>query len=81
MVLILQNLYVKHDIPVIINNEKIILEKLAEEYATLYAKYIKTDYVNKNTFNRNFTKDFFKVLPKDLIKKYSLKSVTEIDFP
>ena len=60
--------YEKHDIPVIINKEKIILEKLAEEYATLYAKYITTDYVNNNTFNKNFTKDFFKVLPKDLIK-------------
>ena len=72
--------YTKHDIPIIINNEKIILEKLAEEYATLYAKYIKTDYVNSNTFNRNFTKDFFKVLSKDIIKKYNLKSVSEIDF-
>ena len=72
--------YIKHDIPIIINNEKFILEKLAEEYATLYAKYIKTDYVSNNTFNRNFTKDFFKVLPKDIIKKYSLKLVTEIDF-
>lgn len=72
--------YEKHDIPVIINKEKIILEKLAEEYATLYAKYITTDYVNNNTFNRNFTKDFFKELPKDLIKKYDLKSVTQIDF-
>tara|TARA_B110000879_G_C11135344_1_gene497878 strand:+ start:213 stop:1862 length:1650 start_codon:yes stop_codon:yes gene_type:complete len=73
-------LYVKHNIPVIINNEKIILENLAEEYATLYAKYIKTDYINKNIFNKNFTKDFFKVLPKELIKKYNLKSVTEINF-
>ena len=72
--------YIKHDIPIIINNEKIILEKLAEEYATLYAKYIKTDYADNNTFNRNFTKDFFKVLPKDIIKKYNLKLVTEIDF-
>lgn len=72
--------YVKHNIPIMINNEKIVLEKLAEEYATMYAKYITTDYINNNTFNKNFTKDFFKVLPKDIIKKYDLKSVTQIDF-
>lgn len=72
--------YVKHNIPIIINNEKIILEKLPEEYATLYAKYITTDYVKNNNFNKNFTKDFFKVLPNELIKKYNLKNVTEIDF-
>lgn len=72
--------YVKHNIPIMINNEKIVLEKLAEEYATMYAKYITTDYINNNTFNKNFTKDFFEVLPKDMIKKYDLKSVTQIDF-
>tara|TARA_B100000768_G_scaffold135297_1_gene126082 strand:- start:3596 stop:5245 length:1650 start_codon:yes stop_codon:yes gene_type:complete len=72
--------YEKHDIPVIINKEKIVLGKLAEEYATLYAKYVTTDYINNSTFNKNFTKDFFKVLPKDLVKKFNLKSVIEIDF-
>ena len=42
--------YKSHKIPVIINNEKIILPELAEEYAVMYVKFIDTDYINNNTF-------------------------------
>jgi DNA topoisomerase-1 len=37
--------YKKHDIPIIVKNKKIILNKQAEEYATMYSKYINTEYV------------------------------------
>ena len=50
--------YIPHKTPVIINNQKIILEPLAEEYATMYAKFINTEYITKPLFNKNFWKDF-----------------------
>ncbi len=58
--------YVPHQIPIIYKGEEIILPPLAEEYATLYAKYLGTDYVEKTKFNKNFFKDFKEVLPSNL---------------
>lgn len=57
--------YVKHDIPIKYKGQEVILDDLAEEYATLYAKFIDTDYVTNSTFNKNFWKDWRKVLGKD----------------
>src|SRR3972149_264993 len=37
--------YIKHGVPVIYKGKQIILNKLEEEYATLYAKYLETEYV------------------------------------
>ena len=68
--------YIPHKIPVIINNKEIILNEICEEYATIYAKYLDTDYVKRSNFNKNFWNDFKKVLPKDL----NVKSLNEIDF-
>lgn len=67
--------YEPHKIPVIVNNNKIILNPEAEEYATIYAKYLDTDYINNNTFKKNFWKDF-----KEYIKNENIKSLDEIDF-
>ena len=58
--------YQKHNIPVIVNGKNIILPEQAEEYITLYAKYIDTDYVNNPKFNKNFWNDFKPYLPKEL---------------
>jgi DNA topoisomerase-1 len=68
--------YIPHKIPVIINNKEIILDNVSEEYATLYAKYLDTDYINRSNFNKNFWNDFKKVLPKDL----NVKLLKDIDF-
>ncbi len=67
--------YEPHKIPIIVNNKKVILNPEAEEYATIYAKYLDTDYVNNNTFKKNFWKDF-----KEYIKNYEIKSLEDIDF-
>ncbi len=40
-------LYEPHNIPVIINNKKYQLSGLAEEYITMYARYLDTDYIKK----------------------------------
>ena len=46
--------YKPHRIPVIVNNEELILTPLAEEYATMYAKFIDTDYINNPKFKKIF---------------------------
>jgi DNA topoisomerase-1 len=68
--------YIPHKIPVIINKQSIILPPLAEEYATMYAKYIDTPYHSNTTFKKNFWKDFKPTLPSNI----NVKSIDEIDF-
>jgi len=66
--------YIKHNIPVIINNQKVILPIQAEEYATMYAKFIDTKYIEINAFKKNFWKDFKPSLD------INVNSLDEIDF-
>lgn len=59
--------YEKHNVPVIYDGAKIYLDEKAEEMATLYAKYIETDYIKNKMFNKNFWSDWQKVLGKNHI--------------
>ena len=70
--------YIPHNIPIICNNINIILNPLAEEYATLYSKFINTEYVKNTTFNKNFWNDFKKSFTPEI--KSKVKSLKEIDF-
>lgn len=65
--------YIPHNIPVIYEGEKIHLTPKAEEAATMYAKYIDTEYAKNRIFNKNFWNDWKKILGKDHIIK-SLES-------
>ena len=67
--------YIPHKIPVMINGKSVVLPELAEEYATMYAKYIESDYVKNNIFNKNFWKDF-----KPTLKDINVTSLDQIDF-
>lgn len=67
--------YEPHNIPIIVNNKKINLPPLAEEYATMFTKYLDTEYINNNTFKKNFWNDF-----KPTIKNLDIKSLNDIDF-
>ena len=69
-------IYKAHGIAVIINNKEIILPESVEEYATMYAKFIDTPYMENNTFKKNFWKDFKKILPSTL----NIDSLDQIDF-
>jgi DNA topoisomerase-1 len=71
-------LYEPHNIPVIINNHKYQLSGLAEEYITMYARYLDTDYIKKPKFNKNFLHDWRKTLPNH-IKVSSMDEVNVID--
>ena len=68
--------YVQHFTPVIYKGQEIILEKDAEEDATLYARYIDTDYIKNRIFNKNFWNDWRKVLGKENI----IQSLEDCDF-
>jgi DNA topoisomerase-1 len=67
--------YIPHKIPIIINNTKHLLEPLAEEYATMYAKFIDTDYVKSNLFKKNFWKDFKPTLNDKLDNNVNLDNI------
>lgn len=67
--------YEKHNVPVIINNEKFILPIKAEEYATMFAKFIDTKYMEISNFKKNFWKDF-----KPTLENVNAESLDQIDF-
>jgi len=67
--------YIPHNIPVIIKNQEVILPPEAEEYATMFAKYIDTPYFESIIFKKNFWKDF-----KESISRLNISSLDEIDF-
>ena len=60
------SLYQRHNLDIKLNGNIIKVSDIVEEYLTLYAKYIGTDYVKNNKFNKNFLNDLIKELPKDL---------------
>jgi DNA topoisomerase-1 len=74
-------LYEPHNIPIIINGNKYQLSGLAEEYITMYARYIDTDYVKNpriaNRFNKNFLNDWRKTLPNHISK--NITNMSEIN--
>lgn len=68
--------YIPHNIPILYNKDKIYLDPIPEEYATLYAKYTTTEYVKNPVFNKNFWSDWKLLLPKDTV----IKSLDDCDF-
>jgi len=68
--------YEPHKTPIKFLGEEIILPSIAEEYATLYSKYIGTEYIERGKFNKNFFKDFKEVLPD----KMKNSKIEDFDF-
>ena len=66
--------YIPHNIPILYNGKSIILPPLAEEYCTLYVKYIDSEYNNK-VFRKNFFKSW-----KPSIKGLGITSLDLCDF-
>ena len=58
--------YEQINIPLIYDGKKIILNNDAEEASLFYAKYLETEYIKNPRFNKNFWKDYKKILNKDL---------------
>lgn len=68
--------YIQHFVPVVYLGEKIVLDKDSEEIATLYAKFIETDYIKNKTFNRNFWRDWKQILGPN----HTIKTLEDVDF-
>ena len=68
--------YTRHNLPVKLSNRKLELSSIGEEYLTLYANYLGTDYVKNSRFNKNFLKDL-KILAPEISKNVS--SMDEFD--
>lgn len=68
-------IYKPHGVPLIYKNEEIYLDPINEEIATLYAKYIETEYVKNKVFNKNFWNDWKKILGSSIIQ-----SLEDCDF-
>lgn len=68
--------YQQHFVPVIYKGKEIVLDKDAEEDATLYARWWNSDYVKNKIFNKNFWKDWQKVLGKEHI----IQNLDDVDF-
>ena len=57
--------YEPHKIPLLYDGVEIFLKHNSEEYATIYAKYTGTEYLNNKKFKKNFFNDWKKILKKD----------------
>ncbi|XWV26330.1 topoisomerase 1b [Tupanvirus soda lake] len=68
--------YEKHDVPVIYKGQEIVLDQDSEEVATLYAKYMESDYVKSRIFNKNFWADWRQILGDDHI----IQNLEDVDF-
>ena len=68
--------YVPHKIPVIYHGQEVILDSEAEEYATIFVRYIDSDYYKDNKFKKNFWKDWQKILGK----KHIIQDLEGCDF-
>lgn len=67
--------YEPHKVPVVIANKEYILNPEAEEYATMFARFIGTKYMELNKFKTNFWKDF-----KPLLGNLPAQNIDDIDF-
>jgi len=72
--------YIYKNIPIIYDGKPIYLNKDAEEFAFLYAKYIGTEYVQIHTFNKNFFSDWKKIINKDAETVSPIVSLDLCDF-
>jgi DNA topoisomerase-1 len=57
--------YIPHKIPILYNGSPIVLTPEQEEYATIYARYIDSEYYAKSIFKKNFFSDWKTLFSKD----------------
>jgi DNA topoisomerase-1 len=56
--------YEPHGIPILYKGQKVQLTNEQEEYATIFARYIDTEYYKGDKFKKNFWKDWKNILGK-----------------
>ena len=70
--------YIPHKIPIIYDGKKIVLDPESEEYATIYGKFIDTEYTKNKRFNKNFFNDWKKYLKKGGFTE--ITDLSKVDF-
>lgn len=71
--------YISHKIPILYNGKLITLTADQEEYATIFARYIGTDYYENKTFKKNFFSDWKSLFDKNTeIKDINLCNFSKI---
>jgi len=68
--------YVPHNVPIKYNGTSIKLTPEMEEIATMYTKYLDSEYIKNPKFNKNFWSDWKKMLGKDHV----IQSLEKCDF-
>jgi len=68
-------LYESHNIPIKYEGKNILLPALAEEYITLYVRYLDSEYALNKKFHSNFFKSW-----KSSIKGLNINSLEKCDF-
>jgi len=69
------SLYVPHKTEILVKGKLEVLPELAEEYGTMFAKYIGTPYMEASNFKKNFWVDF-----KPTVKELNVQSLDDFDF-
>jgi len=68
-------LYIPHQTEILVKGNRMVLNPEAEEYGTMFAKYIGTPYMESNSFKKNFWKDF-----KPTLRNIDVNSLDDFDF-
>ena len=61
--------YEPHGVPILYKGERVQLTNEQEEYATIFSRYIDTEYYKIDKFRKNFWKDWSRILGKEHLVK------------
>ena len=69
------SIYIAHKTKILVKGNEIELNDVAEEYGTMFAKYLGTEYMEISNFKKNFWKDF-----KPTVNDMGVNSLDDFDF-
>jgi DNA topoisomerase-1 len=69
--------YKYHKTPLIYDGIEILLNENAEEFATIYSRYLESEYIKQTKFRNNFWSDWKKMLKNDKITDFSKCDFTQ----
>ncbi len=70
--------YIYHNISLLYDGKEIKLSKLVEEYILIYSKYLSTEYVQINRFNKNFWHDIKQLIKTTINEKPEMNVIQDL---
>jgi DNA topoisomerase-1 len=67
--------YIPHKTEILVKGQLTVLHPLAEEFGTMFAKYLGSPYMENQNFKKNFWKDF-----KQTVNELNVNSLDDFDF-